>query len=199
MNIYFVFNFRGSCQQRKLLNFPIYNIHNTCLIRDRSLSINQHKCTYTSLVPRPIPSSSMLHAEKRVTLKNWEWPGNEATHIIHLPDIVNSPTISLTSFPRAIEQLTVPLKPSSCIAMLNSEVKKGEEGLDLFPWPSTVTLELLHCTWSDWPGLKWSWLHAVQFNSQTCKPLPIDEHEHKTALSLLLTHTTSCWGNAVLK
>ena len=27
----------------------------------------------SSLVPRPIPSFSMLHAEKRVTLKSWEW------------------------------------------------------------------------------------------------------------------------------
>ena len=43
--------------------------------------------TQCSLVPRPVPSFSMLHAEKRFSVQHWKagnGPGDEAKHNVHI-------------------------------------------------------------------------------------------------------------------
>ena len=60
------------------LLFPTWNSLSQRIYRKRNI----YPRVFFRLLPRPIPSFSMLHAEKcfflHVTLKNWEWPGDEA-------------------------------------------------------------------------------------------------------------------------
>ena len=74
------------------------------------LQIKYHFGVQSSLIPRPIPSFSMLHA----TLKNWEEPGNKASaksislcHQTTVADVLflffselGTSTVNLTKRPR---------------------------------------------------------------------------------------------------
>ena len=63
---------------------------------------------WDSLVPGPLPVFSMLHAEKRATLKNWEWPGDEARSGTH-----DRTGCSLFNYPSLLTYVTSPSGPLS--------------------------------------------------------------------------------------